>query len=726
MLMRLFLWVVLLAVSLSGRAEFPVKAAFLVGPERYHSELGALTEQWEIELFQNRQLAELSARLSEFQLIGFGTLANYYDPVSLAPYATAWQAYLEAGGVLVIWDGNYDNSTNDLLTGFGETFRLGRGLCRLKEYINQAPPVSFAAAGTLFDLPYSLREMLGRRLGTWGHFETFDGYEPWMRCDEDCAIIVHRRIGKGHLFVTTLADFSASDSRKDLQHLLQNILLYCQQQSTGLEVAAVSATRNTEVLQLSGRLVNRTDEPAELTGRIALLLGKRVLASESFQQHCSAGESADFQASFPLPAPGGYRLALQLAVPGELSAAVPVTVPEPLTLSTHCRLIQPAIQAQVPFGCTVENPAAELNLTVDGQTTVDFRRRSPSLIEVDLSGVPAGEHRLTAIAGDDRAECRFEVLARNPRCHVDGRSNFVRDGQPRFLLGMYHVSWEQSAENRLECLHFAARNHFNFLHVSCKKGEDLRPFLTAAAEQGIMVTTEGVGREQIAAWREAPAVMAWNVMDEPEIYDLKPADLRNDYLHWRQVDPEHAVYTVLMRRESIRYFIDCADLIGHDPYPVPQAPIAEVYYNLAELADEAGRYRRCPVGVLQAFGGDQNDARFRAPTPDEFRNMTYQALAAGVKGIIFYTYIDGDFKLTEHPELLEAVRQAPSEIKELEPFLLNGEYRRLKTGDPDIFASEWRLGGRRLTITVNSGRQPAGGLEPLAVDVKITSMESGG
>jgi hypothetical protein len=87
--------------------------------------------------------------------------------------------------------------------------------------------------------------------------------------------------------------------------------------------------------------------------------------------------------------------------------------------------------------------------------------------------------------------------------------------------------------------------------------------------------------------------------------------------------------------------------------------------------------------------------------------MTYLALLAGVKGIIYYTYADSGFKVIEHPELWAAMQTLPPEIQALRPLLLDGQEAQIDTGRADVFAGAWTLGPRVVVCVVNTSDKEA-------------------
>ena len=78
-----------------------------------------------------------------------------------------------------------------------------------------------------------------------------------------------------------------------------------------------------------------------------------------------------------------------------------------------------------------------------------------------------------------------------------------------------------------------------------------------------------------------------------------------------------------------------ADILAPDPYPIPRRPIRFVADCIERLQDVVSHAK--PIwAVPQSFGGYSSWTR--PPTPDEERNMTYQCLVHGARGLVYYTY----------------------------------------------------------------------------------------
>ena len=82
--------------------------------------------------------------------------------------------------------------------------------------------------------------------------------------------------------------------------------------------------------------------------------------------------------------------------------------------------------------------------------------------------------------------------------------------------------------------------------------------------------------------------------------------------------------------------------------------------------------------------------------------MSYLALMAGAKGIIYYTYYDGSFDIRQAPDLLEAVQKFPAEMRDMVLFILDGKGESLAEDADGVYAMVWTLGAERRLVVVNA------------------------
>ncbi len=201
-------------------------------------------------------------------------------------------------------------------------------------------------------------------------------------------------------------------------------------------------------------------------------------------------------------------------------------------------------------------------------------------------------------------------------------------------------------------------------------------YLGAAREAGLKVlaTPPSISHQTEVSIRTLdahPALWAWYLIDEPDLNNVAPAEVR---LRERQLKESGArkpsALTLCYGGEAVNYG-NITDLVIVDRYPIPWMPLADFgqHIKLGRLAIGPDK----PLfAVIQAFdwtaypGLLLTDAKLRPPVYEELRCMAYEALARGANGIFFYEF-DGRWKIRNHPELWASLKQVVGEIRAREP-----------------------------------------------------------
>ena len=79
------------------------------------------------------------------------------------------------------------------------------------------------------------------------------------------------------------------------------------------------------------------------------------------------------------------------------------------------------------------------------------------------------------------------------------------------------------------------------------------------------------------------------------------------------------------------------------------------------------------ANLPQAFGGVEHWPR--APTPAELRNMVYQGLVQGAKGVLFYRFCQAQERHIQPEELWREVCRLAAELRELTPALISPDWQ---------------------------------------------------
>ena len=221
--------------------------------------------------------------------------------------------------------------------------------------------------------------------------------------------------------------------------------------------------------------------------------------------------------------------------------------------------------------------------------------------------------------------------------------------------------------------------------------------------------------------KDHPALLAWYMFDEQPV-SLKSA-LEARYRYVVENDPHHPVWGVQDIPTETRYYIGSVDVFGCDPYPVSKRPVSMATDWIR--TERKGLMGLRPIWeVVQFFGWNWHDpkqAQQRRPTEAEVRNMTWQAIAGGARGLIYYSYgylCRGDEIAGENVSVpWEELKRVAREVKAHERVLLFAETEDLP-GLPDgVVGRVFRENGETWRLLVNATDRdvPSLGLKPLDV-----------
>ena len=251
---------------------------------------------------------------------------------------------------------------------------------------------------------------------------------------------------------------------------------------------------------------------------------------------------------------------------------------------------------------------------------------------------------------DGRKEIAFERVAALPHraVSVDERRRTRVGGQPFFPIGVY------GGVKNMDKLKSIG---VNTLMLYGAPGRDV---LECARTNGLMVIagvnhvfsdmrlapdgvkTEADEEKWLAEYvdrvRFHPALLAWYTVDEMPLTMLSRLSGRRDLM--ARLDPDHPVWVCLNHPRQTRSYLPAFDIAGSDPYPVPRDPIVMAADWTRETLRGCGG-RRAAWMVPQIFSwANYNRKDGRVPTREEIRNMTWQCIAEGATGLIYFKWGD--------------------------------------------------------------------------------------
>lgn len=248
------------------------------------------------------------------------------------------------------------------------------------------------------------------------------------------------------------------------------------------------------------------------------------------------------------------------------------------------------------------------------------------------------------------------------------------------------------------CAQLGMKVHYNLLSVSGGGGTGSRINGISDEEKKSRLL------EEIAAFKDHPALLGWYIADEPNGYRIPPKDLEEIYKLVRENDPWHPVSIVFMAPFTVaKKYEDALDIVMADPYPLPDLPVTLTGDVAQELREEfAGRR---PVWIVpQAFGG--GELWTREPTMQEIRSMTWQSIINGATGIQYFVRRGPNY-FPKSPTTWAECGNIAMEVAELTPWLLSDEQTLpVESASKNIAYTSRMHDGKLVIMAVNKINEP--------------------
>jgi len=262
---------------------------------------------------------------------------------------------------------------------------------------------------------------------------------------------------------------------------------------------------------------------------------------------------------------------------------------------------------------------------------------------------------------------------------------FTVDGQRFFPLGFYNVPEDD------ESLATFKSEGFNLALTGpgcCGSGTQPQvDFLRRAQEHGLFIilhpwsdANDVLNRPEeelaaeLAARTAVGSLFGWYTFDEPALW--RPSKELTQRMHeiLTTYSPTNLDGLVEQTMDDFNLYEDDCSFFMIDPYPVPKMFISNVKDGMKE-AREATEGEKPIVGVHQAFSWDWIyggfDQPFR-PTALEVRNMVWQFIVMGARGLIPWTY-SADYSIHAVPEIWQAYLDLIAEINALMSVVLTND-----------------------------------------------------
>ncbi len=364
--------------------------------------------------------------------------------------------------------------------------------------------------------------------------------------------------------------------------------------------------------------------------------------------------------------------------------------------------------------------------SADGKTrnvpgAIDSSGAATAMLDVSLFAMGTNDVACTLSAKGRRlgsASIPFVRLSAPParRVWIDSHKRTIVDGKPFFPFGMYF------REVSKKFVDIYAEGPFNCLATDSRL--PTREELDYCQSKGIKViynlrngiddkdSGEKWVREKILEMRDHPALLAWYICDELPLAYVPRLRARRGWAE--ALDPDHPTWTALNKPDLVRYYMGTFDVLGLDRYPIPKQPVEKIIWTTR--AGESSTRGTCAAWQIpQAFAWGWLKRRetrgMRAPTQREMASMSWQWIAGGANGLVYYAF---KHLYEKHQDPNDAFAPAwartkamAEEVWRYAPVFLSIEKPISFTGATETVAARtWRYGGRNYLLAVNCTVEP--------------------
>jgi hypothetical protein len=457
---------------------------------------------------------------------------------------------------------------------------------------------------------------------------------------------------------------------------------------TGLTVV-----RENEATSVKGKLSIKN-----LTGKLRPVIvsprlrhGDKVTEGKPVSDILDAGQSKAYEIIVPLPGDGPQEFEVQIADRRDQKAlfarrtfAVNLEF-KPISLTLRNPAYQSAIYATqkvsqisgnlgIAFSAKeLEGGSVAISLSPEGtdakplaetkvekiSSTVDFKLPLPTLVE--------GRYRLNMTLLDASGKVisslnhiirKLSPAPSGVEWRIDENGILLRNGEPFLPVGWFdltasalkevsagcNVTWlyigpwqtVEDIRKRLDGIGAACGYAVIYPTVNNRRPEEL----TVAP---ITVKEAELIRQRVRALKNHPALLAWYLADEPEYHRVMPESVAQLRALISEEDPWHPTIVLNNTFGGIRQFVQGGDITAPDPYPFfKKGGVSSSMDRVGTFIAEAAsciRPGQTVWVVPQAYDtSDWGGKGERAPTFAESRNMVWQAVSAGARGVVWWDW----------------------------------------------------------------------------------------
>ncbi|MEO6786724.1 MAG: hypothetical protein ABI318_11370 [Chthoniobacteraceae bacterium] len=282
---------------------------------------------------------------------------------------------------------------------------------------------------------------------------------------------------------------------------------------------------------------------------------------------------------------------------------------------------------------------------------------------------------------------------------IDDQNRLLINGKPIFPLMVYHTFIEDvPLLAKIGFTLFSARYpnsaEFGLSATQDKPIAIAKQFLDVAKANNIfMILNTGIftsggwkteiNKNGIEALTDDPALGIWYGADEPGRDRI--IQLQSGYTAAKQLGTR-PIFSVTNRSDHLQRLAETVDILGADPYPIPNISLRNVADFTKESVNATAGLKPVWIVLPQYQYTKDNNKR---PTEQELRCMSFLAIASGAQGLCIYAWDDRNaitkagWYTKDHPEDVKILETVIGELNALQNVLIIPNSSRALTFTPD-------------------------------------------
>lgn len=293
----------------------------------------------------------------------------------------------------------------------------------------------------------------------------------------------------------------------------------------------------------------------------------------------------------------------------------------------------------------------------------------------------------------------------------------LKNGELFFPMGFYCEGF-QSIEEHIYAANKMAEGGFNLMYTeyNAMLKSDYSAFFDTCHSKKIFnllsfydpsVNIDVPMTEFINTFMDKPSILLWAVCDDANNVPAENVIRKNDLA--KNLDKNHLTYQSWFST-GFDATIEIVDASAMQSYPIYAYGRIDRDWNLfREIVFKCEINNKTPIANLQIYKWEDDVSRW--PTAAEADIQSYLGIAAGFKGILFYTFKDyGENKTIDssHPDLWDATVRVAEEINEtFKEAILNG-FRTSTTSQnaSQLYYGKWIYNHEEFVVAINSSSTP--------------------